>query len=365
MMGSKAAKDGLNEQAQTLEQLQEKVREIVKLTYLRGIPLYIAREKLKKEIGDGTSKIRIPELKEAARRSLWAFANSQLLLWSTLPAEPHVIIILGTAAGNDFSDGAWRRKIDKIAPRIVDVIGTFGTYSSALPESVRLTYRTRDFGQPLNQYYRDVWEKQIKPTIDRIADEVAIDPDDLTGRNSLRNRAEMEVRYAGHTQNIEELKARGVRLAVCSAHQDCSDRCAPWQGRIYSLDGSTGTIDGHTYVPIEIPTESPEVWYTTRAGKRYRNGLFGFNCRHYLEEYKGAMLPVVSAEKRKKEYAITQEQRRMERAVRHAKAMQSTWRGINDEEARKYRKIASRAYAEYQAYSEAHGRAYYPDRVKI
>lgn len=132
-----------------------------------------------------------------------------------------------------------------------------------------------DTGVPLSRYYSDVWRNQVKPVLDRLCDGVALDPNDYSGRNSLRNLAEMEVRYNDHLQSIEALKAAGERLVVCSAHADCSDRCAPWQGRVYSLDGTSGVIDGHRYVPLEQATD---IYYTTKAGRVYKNGLLGLTA---------------------------------------------------------------------------------------
>ena len=133
---------------------------------------------------------------------------------------------------------------------------------------------------PLGKYYKDVWEENVLPTLDKIAQSKALDPNDLTGRNSLRNLAEMEVRYTDHLDSIDDLKSRGVKLVIASTHADCSKRCLRWQGRIYSLDGTYGEINGKKYIPLEVATN---IYYTTKAGRVYKNGLLGFNCRHRLD----------------------------------------------------------------------------------
>ena len=151
-------------------------------------------------------------------------------------------------------------------------------------------------------------------------------------------------------------------MVVCSSHADCSDRCAPYQGRIYSLDYTSGEIDGHKYVPLEVATEH---FYTTKAGVTYKNGLLGFNCRHELEEYKGKLLPIISAEERKKEYNITKQQRELERAVRKARVQELMLKDI-DFKGYKEAKVKAKAFYErYKQFSRDNQRAYYPDRVAI
>ena len=121
-------------------------------------------------------------------------------------------------------------------------------------------------------------------------------------------------------------------------------------------------IDGNRYVPLETATD---VYYTTKAGRVYKNGLLGFNCRHYLTEYKGQLMPTVSAKERRAEYAVTKRQRLLERDVRDAKAWAEYYKGVNTKEYRSYRKRASELYDEYVKFSEDNNRAYYPMRVRI
>ncbi len=93
--------------------------------------------------------------------------------------------------------------------------------------------------------------------------------------HNLRNRAEMYVRHEAQQDSIEQMRKDGVKLVWASTHVDCSRRCAPWQGKLYSLDGTYGEINGKKYQPLENATD---IWYTTKAGKRWKNGLLGFNC---------------------------------------------------------------------------------------
>ena len=130
---------------------------------------------------------------------------------------------------------------------------------------------------------------------------------------------------------------------------------------IYSLDGTYGvTDDGKEFQPLENATERN---YTKRG---VPNGLLGFNCRHKLYAYKnGMVIPSVSAEEQKREYAITQKQRAMERGVIEARENALEHKGVNNGEYRKWKAEATRRFVLYKSYSKEMGRAYYPDRVKI
>lgn len=221
----------------------------------------------------------------------------------------------------------------------------------------------RQYGVPLKEY-AETYEKKVKPVFDRLEAEAARDPDDTTGRNTLRNRAEMEVRYADHLRTIDDFKAAGVKLVIASTHSDCSKRCAPWQGRVYSLDGTSGTTpDGRQYVPLEKATD---VIYTTKAGKTYKNGLLGFNCRHYLVEYKDDLrFTKQSEETEQKEYKITLKQREYERTIRDLKVKAIESKGTNKDEYTRAVKAYKAKTSEYIDYCHGNNRAYYPSRIKI
>lgn len=220
-------------------------------------------------------------------------------------------------------------------------------------------------GVPLKKYAEDYLRENVRPALDRLCKEQARDPDDVSGRNTLRNRAEMEVRYQGHMDEIQRLRDGGARLVVASTHSDCSERCRPWQGRVYSLDGTSGTTDdGRKYVPLETATD---VWYITKAGKRYKNGLLGFNCRHYLTEYKsGVRAPRQSPQEEARQYAITQEQRRLERNVREWKVRALTYKNAADKKSYAYARDKAQAWdAAYRKFCERNNRPMYPSRTKV
>ena len=303
----------LNPQAITLEDAQGEIKKTIKDAYLAGKSRRETERLVALIIAAAVKKLHTPALIDCAPRSLWTMARKVYSNFSTLDAE---------------------------------------------------TLKTVAKGVPTGQYPK-TYMKQVNDTLRKIADIQALDADDVTGRNSLRNRAEMEVRYEYHQNEIADFKKQGAKLVICSTHADCSDRCYPWQGRVYSLDHTTGiTADGKRYIPLETATD---IYYTTKAGKTYKNGLLGFNCRHRLYEYKdGMQVPYVSANEQKQEYAITVRQRQMETQIRHYREEYLIYHGTTDEAlAQRARKKAIALNKRYIAFSQKNERAYYPDRVKI
>lgn len=341
------AKNRYNPYVVLIENAQSDVREIVKNAFLTEEPKATTEKKLITSIRAVTSKITIKDLRSAVARSLGNYANVQRKSWKSIGLSPVTIYFLLLQSEKK------KRATDNVQPprnaTVKRELKLGGTYEGG-----------RAFGVPLGKYYDDVWKKQVKPVLDELSRERALDPDDYSGHNSLRNRAEMEVRYHDHLDSEKTLREGGVKLVVASSHADCSKRCAPWQGRIYSLDHTSGRIDGHYYVPLE---EATDVWYTTKAGKRYKNGLLGFNCRHRIEEYKGELLPRVSEQERKSEYAITERQRVLENVVRKWKYIAET--ALKKADIQHAKRCADIAYDEYLKFCKENDRPAYPMRVRI
>ncbi len=219
-------------------------------------------------------------------------------------------------------------------------------------------------GVPLKMYAERYFEEHIKPTFERLLNDEPKDPHDVSGRNSLRNRAEMEVRYHGHMEQIEELKRAGHRLVIASSHSDCSERCRPWQSRVYSLDGTSGkTDDGRRYVPLEQATD---IYYTTKAGITYKNGLLGFNCRHYLVPYqKGLAFPIWSKAISDREYRITEKQRYLERGIRKWKYRAEMMMGQSEAEYKRAKLKAKWWELRYKEFCRKNSRAIEKTRITI
>ncbi len=352
------APDPLNEQASVLVDAQTDIKTAIKQEVLSGHGKEAVKARVKKIIERAIARIRSPTLKKDGRISLMRFADSAYAQFAkelrTIPSEviPYIIVLM--------------RAITSKEPKgkyYVPQTAAERTAANEVAKYENLTYKVRQFGVPLQEFTK-TYINRVDSALGKLAESKGYDPNDVTGRNSLRNLAEMQVRYERHQEEIESFKTKGTKLVVCSAHADCSGRCAKWQGRVYSLDGTRGrTEDGRDYVPLE---EATDVYYTTKAGRTYKNGLLGFNCRHKLFEFKpGMATPTLSSEKRKREYSITQKQRELERRVIYYREKALIDKDTNITEYRKWRKLAQEANAEYKRFSEEHKRPYYPDRVKI
>lgn len=188
--------------------------------------------------------------------------------------------------------------------------------------------------------------------------------EDYTSRLSLRNIAEMQVRQDGHEKELSKFKENGTKLVWIVPHANASKRCEPWQGKLYSLDGTYGNVDGQSYQPLENATD---IYETTKSGKIYKNGIIsGFNCRHKMIEYKKGNKPVkIPASVVEKEREINDKQRYLERGVRLWKERALLYKGLNNEKYIFARNKAKLWNAKYIDYSVSNKVAYYNSRTDI
>ena len=188
-----------------------------------------------------------------------------------------------------------------------------------------------------------------------------------------RNIAEMLVRFNAYKKKKKDLIDKGVDLVLVPAHANCSKRCERWQGRVYSLNGTSGSIDGRQYIPIEDAADN--VTYTSKnTGKTYYAGLFAYNCRHDLVEYKQGMnierIPADVIERRRE---VEMQQRKMERDYRLLREKSELYylmfkKTKNPEMQKIARKVQLKAQnlkKKYIAFSKENNIAYFPTRLRI
>ena len=176
----------------------------------------------------------------------------------------------------------------------------------------------------------------------------------------IRNRAEIAVRYDANVKDLQKFANSGVDLVWTSQHPNCSPRCKDYQGKLWSISGKSGKINGITYRPL-----SEAIQGKLKDG----NGIItGYNCRHRLIEYTSNSHPPqeLSEAEIKKEYAIDKKQRSYENNIRQMKTNERLLRATGDiEGAKALRKRWRRATKLYQAYSFENNRPFYPDRCVI
>jgi hypothetical protein len=109
-----------------------------------------------------------------------------------------------------------------------------------------------------------------------------------------------------------------------------------------------------------------DIYYTTKAGKTYKNGLLGFNCRHRLMPYMSGVKPeVIRKEVQQAQYAINQKQRALERQVRYCRLQAQLYSNVDKSSAAEAKLKAKALTAQYKAFCQENSRAFYPERLAI
>ena len=113
----------------------------------------------------------------------------------------------------------------------------------------------------------------------------------------------------------EEADQFGVDLYQVSHHDGARPLCYPWQGKVISRNGWTGTVEDDEGNSVTVHSESEIESF------RYGGGLFGVNCGHYpipfIPGFSRIRPPEQNAEENAKEYAESQQQRKLERDLRN------------------------------------------------
>jgi hypothetical protein len=111
----------------------------------------------------------------------------------------------------------------------------------------------------------------------------------------------------------------GADLIEVSSHLGARPRCAPYQGKIYSRSGK------HKKYPSLSSTSYGEI-----------AGLKGINCHHifypFIEGISKRRFQPYDAEKNRKAYELSQQQRHLEREIRKAKRELKMMETIGDKE---------------------------------
>lgn len=178
----------------------------------------------------------------------------------------------------------------------------------------------------------------------------------------------MDIRTTIHNTYIQAQKERaseyGVDTFQITSHAGARPLCAPYQGKFYSWDGSSGVL--HDLYGKEYFYES--IFNTTYGQPA---GIFGINCGHdpvtFVDGYNIARYePTTDFEQNAKEYAETQKQRQLERNVRNAKLEAIAQDAAGNKEAFQQASVKVReANARYKAYCKETGRTPRNDRLQV
>lgn len=354
----RATREGLREQTIIIEDATAELKRLLGSGVFGGTDEAAFVKKADELIAARTKEIADETLRKTAVEALRKFARSEfkrlrvMLTASVVGFSFQALgLVLKIYNGETAEEKAKAfEKLQEVAPQLADEEVVFEPGEAG-------TWR---WGTPVHGYMQD-YMKSVNMTAEQLAKDRPKDDGGL----SLRLSSEIYVRKRWQDENMAQLREKGVRLVWISSHENCSERCEKWQGRLYSMDGTTGVEDGVKFVPIE---EATDRYYTTKAGKTYKNGcLSGFNCRHYTIPYdpNGERPFKMRDDRVEAARAIEQEQRRLERRVYHLREKYYAYKGKNDQRAKGYYKQAAEARKEYIAYCQENEIAWYPSRIRV
>lgn len=359
MTEPRALKEALREQTIIIEDCTAELKALLSKSVFNPIAFNNFLNRAYKLIEKKLEEITVEELKKSAEETLKSFARREFgKLRANLMSRPDFnFIALGLVLTIWNSESAKSKqeafqKLRKIEPSLARLPPI--EFEAGIGNS-------RRWGLPLNEYMNS-YMKQVNETCRMLAQDVAKDSDGL----SLRLKSELYVRYRWQQDNLNRLKESGVRLVWISSHVNCSERCQPYQGRLYSTDRTSGTTaDGHGYVPLEVATDR---YTTTKKGRVWQNGtLTGFGCRHYSIPYEPNGVTPETFDDREIEEAraIEKEQRRLERETYKLRESYYSYRGKNNVVAIKYYRAAVAKRKEYIRFCTDNGVAWYPSRIQV
>lgn len=201
------------------------------------------------------------------------------------------------------------------------------------PEQVAMLAPRHDLGRTAyssataaDKYYRDV-HKETKQLLANFTE--LTDGKQYLIRVNPRSISEINVRFQAYQAQKQKLISDGVKLVYVPPHSNCSKRCQPYQGKVYSLTGQRERYDRGTAIPIEDVAENVTVQGKRDPSRTYYAGLFSYNCRHRMRPYHdGQFLEVIPKDVIESTRKIEQRQREMEREIRTLKEQRLYYRVI-------------------------------------
>lgn len=334
-----AKKQGLNWQALLIEETQTEIKVLIQKMILLGKTFTEINSNVVKIVEKTINELESEELKTTAKSSLFAFATR---VYNYLKQTYQGLNLVGILALSAVASNTGTPQ----QVQVVNQIAGNSAYNKALPL----------------QLFSKEYMKFVKDRINYLTRIEA--KEDYTSRVNLRNIAEMQVRQERHEEELQKMIDKGINLVWIVPHANCSERCESWQGKLYSLDNTYGTIDGIEYQPLRNATD---IYEQTKSGKIYKNGcLSGFNCRHKIEAYNKGNRPIEIPQKVvDKERNINNTQRYFERNVRFWKE-RALLNKDTDTKEYNYAKFKAKQWNDrYIEYSKKNNVAYYPSRTEI
>lgn len=305
--------------------------------------------KIVKKVNETVNLLESEVLKVMCLASLLTFASRMYIKW---------LLLLGTKPLANSVLAKMRSKGVEIPPKIVEKV-------NALPMKPVKVTGVSDYAYNkavANGVYDKKYGEELQKRINELLDDSA--KEDYSERYTLRASAERQIRAEYQEKQLTELAEQGIDLVWIDTHANCSLRCQKWQGKLYSISGKTGVIDGIGYQPLSNATD---IYETTSKGITYKNGcLSGFNCRHKVKPYKTGNKPnYIPPKVIERQRIIEKRQRELERTVRKYESRALGWRKLDKQKYLHYKNLANKWKNDYIDFSKKNNVAYYPSRLDI
>ena len=344
----------------SINSLEIKVKEKILNSVMVGMDDRLLYQQIKSFIESETKKIKLEDI-EKYKQAIDYWTKFWIDKYKNQISSLLLLIVTQIAStGKKTSSMTKRTKSAKIVPvgkKIVEFLESKQLNTKQFPiASSKVANYYSDFKNKTNEFIQNNFKEMPSLSNGKL----------IHGR-SLFAKCERDVRFEFHQEQLEKLKDQKVELVWITSHANCSVRCEKFQGKLFSLNKTSGTTpEGIKYEPIE---NAINVYITTKAGKVWRNGLFGFNCRHRMKPYIAGSKPPAKVPQNviEKERYIDSIQRQMERQIFNLKkeAYLLNISGINLKRAKILQKQASRMFKDYVEFSKANKRVWYPERCNI
>lgn len=326
----------------------------------QGILFDKTKEQLKLEttnlIEQTKIKMRDLEVDEAfIQETEFAIKRSFILWYNNLYAQLKKTQNIATSR-------VYHGKEQKTKPIIQDNTGGFVIGDELKREGITNMREFQTIYEEASAGYYYNYPERVKQAMDELAQQhLTLD------KYSLRNRAEIKVRYDVINEDLQRLKDKGTKFVVSSAHANASERCQWWQGKIFEIDIDIATREMGQYDGVK-PKQTIKGYID---GKPYyslkeacENGFLSYNCQHRLiGYYKGIHIQQYDLVKVEQRRNISQNQRYLERQIRYLRTKMEL--AVNEEEKKVYHKQVIELARDYKKFCSDNNVPRYDWRTKI
>lgn len=214
----------------------------------------------------------------------------------------------------------------------------------------------------------DAYATKLKARMETLSKRDAVYYEDGKRPISAFAKAEMDLRHEEQLRKLDALRKRGYKYCWLSTHADCSDRCAPWQGKLVDINGRSSLPsfrmgfkkDGYEVYALQSIIDQVDAY-------GYKNNiLVGFNCRHHLIPYHKGSVPPKRFSKRvmSEERAVNANLRAMEREIRATKRKSAMYNEFDGKTSLALAKKAEELTKAYKKYAMENGYEWHAYRLE-